>query len=265
MRIKQIILLTFALCATLSAVAQRRSVDRELPDSVLRQIEQRRSNRGLVERNNVFVPKGQWIFGGTASYSVHHNNDYKALIIEDIQSKGYTFKASPLVAYAITDNMALGLRFNYGRTFMRLDNASLSLGEGESATNLSTNFYYGLKHTYSLGAIWRQYIPLGRNKRFAIFNEVQLAMGGAQSKYAQDSPVNGTYSKSFEAGLSVSPGIIAFASNTMAIEVSVGVMGIQLNSTKQLHNQVEEGRTTTSFMNFSINLLSIGLGVSFYL
>lgn len=265
MRIKHIIILCFALCATLSAVAQRRSVDRELPDSVLTQIEQRRSNRGLVERNNVFVPKGQWIFGGTASYSVHHNNDYKALIVEDINSEGYTVKASPLVAYAITDNMALGLRFNYGRTFMRLDSASISLGDSETGTNLTTDFYYALKHSYSLGAIWRQYIPLGKNKRFAIFNEVQLAMGASQSKFAQDNPVNGTFSESFEAGLSVSPGIIAFASNTMAVEVSVGVMGVQFNSTKQVHNQVEEGKTTSSFMNFSINLLSVGLGVSFYL
>lgn len=265
MRIKQIIILTLALCATLSAVAQRRGVEKELPDSVLTQIEQRRANRGLVERNNVFVPKGQWIFGGTASYSVHKNNDYKALIVEDINSKGYTFKASPMIAYAVADNMALGARFNYGRTFMRLDSASISLGDGETGTNLSTDFYYALKHSYSLGAIWRQYIPLGKNKRFAIFNEIQLAMGASQSKFAQDQPVKGTFSKSFNAALSVNPGIIAFASNTMAVEVSVGVMGVQLNSTKQIHNQVETGKSTSSFMNFSINLLSIGLGVSFYL
>jgi hypothetical protein len=63
----------------------------------------------------------------------------------------------------------------------------------------------------------------------------------------------------------VSPGIVAFASNIMAIEVNVGVMGVQYSRTKQVHNQVETGKTSTSYMNFSINLLSIGLGVSFYL
>ena len=51
----------------------------------------------------------------------------------------------------------------------------------------------------------------------------------------------------------------------MAVEVSVGVMGLQYSHTKQVHNQVDTGKTSASFMNFSVNLLSVGLGVSFYL
>ena len=265
MRVKQLILLTLALCVAFTAAAQRRGVDLAEADSVKMQIEQRRANRGLVDRNNIFVPKGQWIFGGTASYSQHNNDAYKILLIDDVNSEGYNFKLSPLVAYAITDNMAIGGRFNYGRTFLRLDGASLSFGDEDTGTNISTDFYYALKHSYSLGGVWRQYIPLGSNKRFAIFNEVQLAVGGSQSKIATDSPVRGTFSQSFDVGLSVNPGIVAFASNVMAVEVTVGVMGVQFSRTKQVHNQVETGRTSASMMNFSVNLLSIGLGVSFYL
>ena len=265
MRVKQLILLMLALCMTFVASAQRRGVDATMSDSVRMQVNERRANRGLVDIKNIFVPKGQWIFGGTASYSQHSNEDYKMLIIEDINSEGYTFKLSPLVAYAIADNMALGARLNYSRTFMNIDSANLSIGEGESGTNISMDYYYALKHSYSVGAVWRQYIPLGRNKRFAIFNEVQLAMGGSQSKFATDSPVRGTFSRSFDMGLSVNPGIIAFASNVMAVEVTVGVAGVQFSRTKQVHNQVATGKTSASFMNFSVNLLSIGLGVSFYL
>lgn len=254
-----------ALCTTSVVAAQRHGIDEPIVDSLQLKIDQRRANRGLVDVNNVFVPKGQWIFGGGASYSQHANEGYKMLIIDDIDSEGYTFKVSPMVAYAIADNMALGARLNYGRTFMRINSASLSLGDGETGTNISTNFYYALKHSYSVGAIWRQYIPLGRNKRFAIFNEMQLSLGASQSKFATDSPVRGTFSKSFDAGVSVNPGIIAFASNVMAVEVNVGVLGIQFNRTKQIHNQVTTGKTTASLMNFSVNLLSVGLGVSFYL
>ena len=227
--------------------------------------EHRRSGRGLVDMNNLFVPKGQWIFGGTASYSTHDNHGYKLLILEDITSMGYTVKASPLVAYAIADNMAVGGRFNYSRNFLKIDSASFSLGDGETGTQLSTDFYYALQHSYSAGAVWRYYIPLGRNKRFALFNEVQLSMGGSRAKFATDSPIRGTFSKSFDIGLGVNPGIIAFASNVMAVEVNVGMMGINYSHTKQIHNQVATGRTNTSFMNFSVNLLSIGLGVSFYM
>ena len=234
-------------------------------DGALAEREQRRSKRGLVDMNNLFVPKGQWIFGGTASYSTHDNQNYKLLLLEDVTSTGYTVKASPLVAYAVADNMALGGRFNYGRSFLRIDSASLTIGDEETGTQLSTDFYYALQHSYSAGAVWRYYIPLGRNKRFAFFNEVQLSVGGSQAKFATDSPIRGTFSKSFDVGLGVNPGIIAFASNVMAVEVNVGMMGINYSHTKQVHNQVATGRTNTSFMNFSVNLLSIGLGVSFYM
>ena len=265
MRIKNLILLLLALCVAFSAMAQSRSSKNINSDSVRVQIEQRRVNRGLVDTKNVFVPKGQWVVGATASYSTHVNENYKLAIIEDVNSKGYNFKLSPMLGYAIADNMVVGVRGNYGRTHLRIDSSSLSLGEGETGTNISTDFYYALKHSYTVGAIWRQYIPLGRNKRFAIFNEVQVAVGGSQSKFATDSPIRGTFSRPTDAGLSVSPGIVAFASNIMAIEVNVGVMGVQYSRTKQVHNQVETGKTSTSYMNFSINLLSIGLGVSFYL
>lgn len=261
MRIRIYLLLAALLCAV-DVVAQgveqsayMRSEERE----------QRRARRGLVDMGNVFVPKGQWIFGGTASYSTHDNDKYKLLLLEDVTSTGYTVKTSPMVAYAVADNMAIGGRFNYSRTFMRIDSASLSFGDDETGTQLSTDSYYALKHSYSVGAIWRQYIPLGENRRFALFNEIQLSAGASRSKFATDSPVRGTFSKSFEMGIGVNPGIIAFASNVMAVEVNVGMMGIQFSHTKQVHNQVATGKSNASFMNFSVNLLSIGLGVSFYM
>ena len=49
--------------------------------------------------SNQFVPRGQWIFGASASYSTHTNKDYTFLVIEDINSDGYTFKVTPLIAF----------------------------------------------------------------------------------------------------------------------------------------------------------------------
>lgn len=228
-------------------------------------INEMRRQRGLTDVSNLFVPKGQWIFGGTASYSTHSNESYTFLVIEGIESKGYTFKVSPMVAYAFRDNMALGARFVYGRTLQKIDKADINLGEEDSGVNLTVNDFYGLKHTYTAAVIWRQYIPLGRNKRFALFTETQLSMGGTQAKFASDSPVKGTYQTGYVMSLGVSPGIVAFATNNMAVEVNVGVMGITYTNTKQVHNQVKEGRFTASMMNFKVNIFSIGLGVAFYL
>lgn len=92
---------------------------RSAPDTLT--VNQKRQMRGLTSKSNVFVPRGQWIFGGTASYSTHTNRDYNFLVIEDIASEGYTFRVSPFLAYAVRDNMAVGARFIYSRTLLRVD------------------------------------------------------------------------------------------------------------------------------------------------
>lgn len=257
------------LCTLLSAVPLRAQ---ELQaDSTGRHderpltINEKRRQRGLTDVNNLFVPKGQWIFGGTASYSTHTNEGYQFLVIDKIDSKGYTFKVSPLIAYAFHNNMALGGRFIYSRSLLKLDNAKLSLGDEDSGIDITARDFYSIRHTYTVAAVWRQYIPLGRSKRFALFNELQLAGGGTEAKFAYESPVKGTYETGYTLSLGVSPGIIAFATNNMAVEVNVGVMGITYTSTEQVHNQVRVGKRSTSMMNFKVNIFSIGLGMYFYL
>lgn len=228
-------------------------------------VNQLRAQRGLVSPNNTFMPKGQWLIGGYASYSTHTNDNYTFVVFENIASDGYTFKVSPMVGYAVRDNMALGLRFIYGRTLLKVTDGELNLGDEESGTHITADYYYSLKHAYSVAAVWRQYIPLGSNKRFALFNEMSLSVGGHQSKFAADTPLRGTYETGYDVSLGVSPGLIAFATNTLAVEINVGVMGISYNSSHQVQNRVATADIRSSYMNFKINLLSIGLGVSFYL
>ncbi|MBR3678361.1 MAG: hypothetical protein IKL60_05615 [Alistipes sp.] len=225
-------------------------------------LSERRKRRGISNLRTEFVPKGQWVFGGSISYSTHSNNNYTFLIVEDIQSDGYTFKVSPLVGYAYAKNSLVGVRFGYSRSRTQLDNASLSI------TSLDNSFYYSLKHSYNAEALWRKYIPLGRNnKRFALFAEVSLAMGGSQSKLAAgpQNALSGTYATSFDVALGVNPGIAAFLTNNFAIEVNVGVFGFNYSQTRQVSNQVVSGQTSTSQMNFKVNIFSIGLGAAFYL
>lgn len=219
-----------------------------------------RKQRGLSDLKTHIVPKGQWIAGGTLSFSTHSNDSYKFLIVEGINSTGYTVKVSPIVGYAVAPNMAVGLRFGYSRSNLDVSDAKLSITSLDNAT------YYSLKHSYNVAAFWRQYIPLGKhNKRFALFTEVQLATGGSQSKLAAGQPVHGVYARSFDVSLGVNPGIVAFITNNMAVELNIGVLGLSYSSTRQVQNQVVSGTTQSSAMNFSINIFSIGLGVAFYL
>ena len=96
-------------------------------------------------------------------------------------------------------------------------------------------------------------------------DERALAAGGTQARFANDSPVKGTYETGYTLSLGISPGIVAFATNNMAVEVNVGVMGISYTHAKQVHNQVTVGKRNTSMMNFKVNIFSIGLGMAFYL
>ena len=116
-----------------------------------------------------------------------------------------------------------------------------------------------------MAAIGRQYIPLGRNKRCALYNEMSLAGGGSEARFANGSPVKGTYQSGYTLALGISPVIVAFATNNMAVEVNVGVMGITFNHPAQVHNQVTVGERNISPMNFKVNIFSIGLGMAFYL
>lgn len=221
--------------------------------------------RSVTNMSNRFVPSGQWITGANFAFSTHTNDNYTVAVIENIESEGYNFRISPMVAYALTDNMALGARFIYSRANLTITNADLKFGDEETGTDIFITDYKAVTHSYTVAAIWRQYIPLGNSRRFAIFNEISLGVGGTQSIFAADQPVRGTYERGYTLSLGVSPGLMAFATNDVAIEVNVGVMGINYSDIKQVHNQITSGHRRNSSMNFKVNLLSISVGVSFYL
>ncbi|MFI3280627.1 MAG: hypothetical protein R3Y44_01510 [Rikenellaceae bacterium] len=221
--------------------------------------------RGLVNLTNVFISKGQWGVGGTISYSTHTNDNYKFLVVDNIYSDGYSFKVSPMITYSYANNQAVGARFVYDRSLLRIDSASISFGEGDTSIDLTANDFYSLSHSYTVQAILRQYIPIGQSKIFALFNEVQLGVGGSQSKFALDSPVTGTYSTSKDISLGLAPGVVAFANNRVSVEVSVGVLGLSYKHIEQVHNQVTVGDAKSKSMNFKINIFSIGFGANFYI
>lgn len=213
---------------------------------------------------HTFVPKGQWIVGSSVSYSEHNEQNYQFLVIDGFNSDGYTFKVSPMFCYAFKDNVAAGGRFSYGRTLTKLDGVTLNLDED---TKFDVNDMYQLKHTYSAIGILRNYINIGTSKRFALFAETRLEVGGSQSKVItkDNTSLSGTYSKTTDFGLGVAPGIVAFINNFTAVEVSVGVLGLDFSKVKQTTDQVYVGERSLSAANFKINLFSIGLGIAFYL
>jgi hypothetical protein len=149
-----------------------------------------------------------------------------------------------------------------------LDNAAVSV----SGTNITVDMFHQLKHSYTGTLFWRPYIPLGHTNRFAFFAEVQLNLSGGQSRAVAATNVvdgmqnyRGTYAKQFGAQLALQPGIVAFITNNAAVELSIGVLGVGFDRTRQVKNQIIEANVKSIDTNFKLNLLSVGFGMSFYL
>ena len=64
-----------------------------------------RINRGIVKMT--FVPKGQWFFGGTCSYSEMSQENYKLLVLKDWNGNGYQLAIKPFFGYMVKDDLGV--------------------------------------------------------------------------------------------------------------------------------------------------------------
>lgn len=211
-----------------------------------------------------FVPKGQWVTGLSISYSQTTQNDYQFLVLQGINGDTYSFKVSPMLCYIFKDDMGAGGKFSYNRSLTKLERADIVL---DNENSYGVEYLYSLSHNYFVTGILRNYFSLGNSKRFGIFTEVQLKLGGGQSKLTTGTgeSLSGTYERNFQLGVGIAPGMCVFLSNYSALEVNVGVLGFNMTNTKSITDQIYVARRKSKFANFRINLFSISFGVAFYL
>lgn len=211
-----------------------------------------------------FVPKGAYVTGISVSYSQSDQDKYQFLIFENLSGDTYEFKVSPTLMYCFKDNLTAGGRFSYNRQRTRLNSADVVLG---SDAEYSVDDLYSISHNYFGTALFRVYMSLGRSTRFGLFNEVQLQVGGGQSKLVSGSGANltGTYERNVQFNVGLAPGLSVFLTNYSAIEVNVGVLGFNYNHTRSVSDQIYYARRQTQRANFKVNLFSITFGVMFYI
>lgn len=237
------ILLLFSLCVV-SANAQR-GFDRQI-------------------KTVLFVPKGTWFGGSTFSYSEEENDNYKFLILKEIEASGYTFKVSPFAGYFFADNIAAGIRASYTRSYINLGNLNLDLGDDLSFAIEDEKY---LEHKVSASGFLRTYMGLGDGKVFGFFNELRVTYGYGQGKTTSGvgNDLTGTYQTIHNLQIGSAPGLTAFVTNNAAVEVSIGIVGLDFKWINQKTNQVETGFRRKSSGNFKIDLFSINIGMTFYL
>lgn len=228
-------------------------------------------DRGIGTSTTVFVPKGTVNVGVNFNYNTidlgaaENDSGYSMLfdLVNGLKGYMYTFGLAPHISYFIADNLSVGGRFDYDRSSLDLGNASLSLGED---MGFGISDYHMLEHLFSGSLTMRYYMAIAGSKRFAIFAEARATGAYGQSKLwnVEGSDKYGTYQTIQKGALTFVPGISIFAQDNVAVEVAIGILGVNYTRREQIRNQVEHSVMQTSGANFRINPLSIEIGMSFY-
>lgn len=260
--VKKIILISllFALAAAQTVAARDRQSDIEPFD------------RGIGKSNSCFIPKGTVGAGVSFSYSKYDLGNltddagYSMLfsLVQNLHGNLSSFTVSPFISYFVADNLAVGGRFNYERTAFGLNSVNLSLSD---ELGMSLNDFHHFKQSYTGSLTMRYYMPFANSKRFAMFTELRGTGGYAQSEtYKRDGEDKfGTYQDIYKFELGAVPGVSAFVTNNVALEISVGLLGFDYQKVAQVTNQVEKSQMEKSGANFKINLFSINFGLAFYI
>ena len=249
-------------------------------NKVREQYEQNLQRRHIqrVDRSGLkstFVPKGMWMCGATVNYREWENENQNLLVLKNLNMEGHVFAVSPYVGYFVANNLAVGLRYNYGRTYFYLGDLDVNLGED---LNINLEDLYYLEHKHEASLFMRNYMPLFGSKIFGAFAEVRATYSRANGKNSTgrrdlDNNINtldGTYETVHKVQLGVSPGLCIFVTDFAAVETSIGVLGVDYrwSNYKNIHpnsSEYEYGKSHSSGANFKFNIFSIHIGMTFYL
>ena len=219
-----------------------------------------RYNRGLF--NYLFIPKGIWQVGLTASYGEFSTSDLEILdLVSDIDFKGKLWSIRPYFQYFFKSNLSLGLRLSYTEGKANIGSFKVDIDE-DMNFNLHDILYKS--NSYAASFTFSQYLGITRKGRFGVFNEVELALSGGNSNFVR--PFNGemrdTHTRNFQAALNFSPGVCVYVMDQVSFNVSLGVFGLYIKNEKQKVNGENLGWRTTSGANFRFNIFNINFGIA---
>ena len=237
-----------------------------------------RFDRGI--NRGVYAYKGEVMCGLTVSYGnlASDDSDYY-LILDQLKLNGAIVQVNPYIGYFIANNHVLGVRFGYTHINGALGNASINLGSSIDLGDLSFGGIGLLSDSYSFGIFHRSYVPLDKKGRFGLFSELELsAQTGSQTLSVTKKDVeneDGTITKgstsssssdTFRAKLNFSPGLAVYVFPNVCATVSVGLGGLQYNSTKQRDAEgVVIGKRQASQLRAKLNIADIRIGVNVHL
>lgn len=225
-----------------------------------RNLGRQRFDRGLF--NFLFIPKGIWQIGLTASYGEFSTENLQILdLVSDVDFRGHIFSIRPYFAYFLKSNISLGMRLGYTSGNASIGSFNVDIDD-DISFNLKDILYKS--KNYSAEITFSQYLGIARRGRFGIFNEVALGFASGSSDFHR--PYNGdmrmTHTTTWEGSLNFSPGVCVYVLDKVSFNISFGVFGLNIKHEKQKVNGEYLGERTTSGANFRFNIFNINFGIA---
>lgn len=227
----------------------------------------RRIDRKINDK--VFVYKGEWALGLTASYGTlsSDNSDIFALL-EHVNLSGSVTSVSPYVGYFYKDNACVGLRMGYTYMGGTLDNMDVNLG-GQNDIDLSIPWIDAASNSFKVSAFMRNYTSIDKDGRFGVFSEIEASCALGDNTIAfqsGDDPMKYTQSKNTTVKLWFNPGVAIYMFPNVCTTVSFGMGGFKYTSIRQYDKDgVETGSREVSKLLFRLNLADIHFGMNVHL
>lgn len=212
-------------------------------------------------RNYIFIPRGKWGFGITASYGELQTEDIQVLsLLKDFNFKGKIYSIKPYIQYFIRHNQAVGLKFDYNRGIADLGKLAVDFDEDLNFTLADVSYY---QQSLGVSTFYRAYVGLDPSGRFGIFNETDLSFGSGSSRFKRiyNSEPKDTRTTVIQGAINFSPGVCVFIQDYVSFNVSFGVFGLKWRKEHQVTDGIDEGSRVTSGANFRFNLFNINFGL----
>lgn len=254
------VLLAVLLVAPVAAGAKGK---KQRPTIVMGQeITKDSTKMGRQLKSYVIIPKKEWQVGVQVAYAdISSNNSEYMLLLDGINANGSIFRITPIVSFAVKDNQALGLRFQYTAANATVDKGTLDL-----LGNLSFDVNGVRLKSRTMGGqvYYRNYVGLDRRGRVGFFWDTILGYSRTKNQFQIGDP-NDAYSLNKRLSLSFAPGVVYFPMNSVSAHVSVGVGNVSYNNVSVFDHGEKTGSRNFWKAQLKLSLLDVNLGITIHL
>ena len=208
---------------------------------------------------DVRLGKGTFLAGGTLGLNLRNTGNQDQLIrkvdVEDLVD--FTVRING--AYAIKNEVFIGLGLEYGQTSRKGDYINADDGSLSEVQFFQTSF--------SIRPFVKNHLPLDQIGRFNLINQTELIVELDQSitETTKDRVVTRQLSSSQVYGLGLRPGIMVFVVKNFAVEASVNLAGISFSNSTIKRTDIPDEVVRKASIDFKIDLLKLNLGFLIYL